>query len=354
MKTKQAIAMFFAAAMITASLSACGQKAQAPAGGSTAAAAPAEATYKWRMASTWNESDPQGQGDAFFAKRLNELTNGQVEVTVYPSMQFGDPNKALDSVRQGIIELAVVAPSTGTDPRLAVTTLPFLAENFDEANKLFYSDSAWLRYVKGIFSDCNMTWLATIDNDFRGMSTVSKPVTKPEDLKGMLIRESGYKPYQDFYAACGASCTVIPFSELYTALEKGLCDAQDNGPLNTSANKLYEAAPYYTYLQQAYSVTFDVMNKNLYDGLPEDIRKAVDQAAKEAQDFVNEKIQAGHANKALDALREAGVKVITKDELDPADYAEFRKLGLSVWKNYEDVIGPELLKELYDFKGYKG
>lgn len=309
------------------------------------------AEYHWRMASTWNETDPQGKGDAFFAQRVSELTNGSVEITVYPSMQLGDPNKVLDSVRQGIIELAVMAPSSNVDSRFELATFPFAVENFDEANALFYSnDSFWNQYMDGVFSDIGLVRLANIDNDFRGINTFDRQVTKPEDLKGLLIRESGYAPYQAFYAACGASVTTIPFSELYTALEKGLCDAQDNGPLNTYANKFYEAAPYFTYLQQAYSITFDVINKNLYESLPSGIQDALKQAGQEAQDYVNSIIQNGYADDVLQKMRDAGVNVITKADIDPADYERFRKIGMAVWADFEDEIGSDVLQKMYEFK----
>ena len=309
------------------------------------------AEYQWRMASTWNEADPQGQGDAFFAQRVGELTDGRVEITVYPSMQLGDPNKVLDSVRQGIIEIAVMAPSSNVDSRFELATFPFAAENFEEANALFYTnDSFWNQYMDDVFSDIGLVRLANIDNDFRGINTFDKPVTKPEDLKGLLIRESGYAPYQAFYAACGASVTTVPFSELYTALEKGLCDAQDNGPLNTFANKFYEAAPYYTYLQQAYSITFDVINKSLYESLPADIQDALKQAGQEAQDYVNDIIQGGYADDILQQMRDAGVNVITKEDIDPADYERFREMGIAVWADFEDEIGSDILQKMYEFK----
>ena len=88
----------------------------------------------------------------------------------------------------------------------------------------------------------------------------------------------------------------------------------------------------------------------VYESLPSGIQDALKQAGQEAQDYVNSIIQNGYADDVLQKMRDAGVNVITKADIDPADYERFRKIGMAVWADFEDEIGSDVLQKMYEFK----
>jgi len=302
--------------------------------------------YRWRFAGVTPVTHPHHTGPAYFAKRVNELTNGRVEIELYPAMQLGDPVEIINQVQDGTIELGICVAYAFIDGRFNLPLLPYLVEDYDSADRLIWGDSWLSKAMSDIYEDNGIKNLAPIENGFRGISNNVRPIKKPADLKGLKLRDPGFATYSAFYDAMGAINVTIPYSELYTSLQRGVCDGQDNGPINTIVQKFSEVQKYYTWTKHAISYIALGMNKDLFDSLPNDIQKVLVNVGKETTKKTNDEMRNMYEAK-LKELTETGVEVITFDQLLPEDQEAFRKIGISVWPQFEDKIGKDLMDKAY-------
>ena len=154
--------------------------------------------------------------------------------------------------------------------------------------------------------------------------------------------------YAAFYKAMGASVVKVPFSELYTSLQKGVIDGQDNGPINTYTFGFYEVQPYFTWTRHTISYVCLGINKKLFNSLPSDIQGILIKQGKLASKLINDG-QRGQYQVCLEKMTEkmnkAGGQIIT--QLTPEQQNEFRKIGYSVWPQFEKTIGKDLMDKAY-------
>lgn len=300
------------------------------------------AQYTWRFGGVQPTGWPQIDAVEYLAAKVFERTNGKVKITVYPSMQLGDPVKLVESVQRGIIDMACCVAYPHVDPRFNIAHLPFLVETFDQADKLYWDEGWFNSYLRKIYEDKNIKFIAGMDIEFRGISNSKRLIRTPEDIKGLKLRDPGLPTYAAFYKACGGSAIMVPFADLYTALQQGVVDGQDNGPMQTIALKFYEVQRYYTWLKQAYTVGCFGMNKNLFDSLPEDIQKILLEEGKNAERMMYNGTR-GVQIKCLHQMAAAGVGLY-----DPShkEWLKFKEIGRSIWPQFEDKIGKENMTKL--------
>jgi C4-dicarboxylate-binding protein DctP len=187
-----------------------------------------------------------------------------------------------------------------------------------------------------------MIGLAYWDNGFKEMSA-NKPLRKPEDYKGLKFRIQSSKVLEAQFRALGAIPQVMAFSEVYTALQTGVVDGQENTPSNMYTQKFHEVQKYTTLTNHRYIGYVVVVNKKFWDGLPGDVRGQLEKAMHESTEYAND-ISAKENAEALDEIKKSG-----KTEIIVPTKAETEAMRKAMEPLYQDMasrVGKKLLDDV--------
>jgi len=286
---------------------------------------------------------PKGQAAERFKQLAEKATNGRVKVEVYPNSQLYKDKEELEALQLGAVQM--LAPSLAKFGPLGVKEF----EAFD-LPYIFPSKTALYNVTEGEIGKSllkklepkGITGLAFWDNGFKVMSA-NKPLRNPTDFKGLKMRIQSSKVLDAQMRALGANPQVLAFSEVYQALQTGVVDGTENPPSNMYTQKMHEVQKYVTVSNHGYLGYAVIVNKKFWDGLPADIRAALDKAMKDATTF--EKAIAQRDNDmALDAIKKTGKTEIYT--LSVKEQAEWRKALLPVHQQMEGRIGKELISAI--------
>jgi C4-dicarboxylate-binding protein DctP len=286
---------------------------------------------------------PKGQAAERFKQLAEKATNGRVKVEVYPNSQLYKDKEELEALQLGAVQM--LAPSLAKFGPLGVKEF----EAFD-LPYIFPSKTALYNVTEGEIGKGLMkklepkgiTGLAFWDNGFKVMSA-NKPLRTPADFRGLKMRIQSSKVLDAQMRALGANPQVLAFSEVYQALQTGVVDGTENPPSNMYTQKMHEVQKYVTVSNHGYLGYAVIVNKKFWDGLPADIRTALDKAMKDATTF--EKAIAQRDNDmALDAIKKTGKTDIYT--LSVKEQAEWRKALLPVQQSMESRIGKDLISAI--------
>ncbi|WP_164918935.1 TRAP transporter substrate-binding protein [Caproiciproducens sp. NJN-50] len=346
---KKILAAILSAAMIF-SLTACGaSSASSAAGASSASSAGAskasgtgKAKYVLKLGDSQAETHPQSKAYHWFANRVSELTNGEVEVQVFVNSALGTQAQCVEGLSLGTVEIAKnMATGFSTYvPEIQIFDLPYMFKDKEHFLKVLDSDIG-AHYLNDVLGKAGLVGLCYFYAGSRCFYTTRK-VEKLADLKGMKIRVPDGPIYQDMCKAFGASGTPIPMGDIYTALQTHVVDGAENATIVYDTSKHYEPATYF--LEDDHIMTPDIvaMSKSYLASLPEADQKAILQAGKE---------MAQEERKLWDAQEASSLQVmkdhkVTITKPTDAQLAEFRKAAQTVWSKYESVVGKEWIDKV--------
>jgi C4-dicarboxylate-binding protein DctP len=292
---------------------------------------------------------PKGKGAEYFKKLAEERTKGKVKVEVYPNSQLYKDKEELEALQLGAVQM--LAPSLAKFGPLGarefeVFDLPYIFDGYTELHKVTTGPigAALLKKLesKGIVG------LAYWDNGFKDMSA-NKALRKPEDFKGLKMRIQSSKVLDAQMRTLGANPQVMAFSEVYQALQTGVVDGTENPPSNLYTQKMHEVQKFLTISDHGYLGYAVIVNKKFWDGLPADIRTALEGAMKEATKYANE-IARKENDDAVEAVRKSGkTQIIT---LTAEEKKAWKKALMKVHQEAESRVGKELIQSIYKETGF--
>lgn len=268
-------------------------------------AASAEDVITLRFSHVVARNTPKGKGADEF-KRLAELyTNGKVRVEVYPLSHLYKDSEELEALQLGAVEM--VAPSLAKFGPLGarefeIFDLPYLFPD-KKALRAVTEGPIGKDLLEGLESK-GIRGLAFWDNGFKIMSA-NKPIRRPEDLKGLRMRIQPSRVLQAQMRALGVVPQVIPLPEVHQALQLDFLDGTENPPSNMLAQRLHEVQTHATISNHGYLGYAVIVNKAFWDGLPGDIRNALERAMAEATQYTNSVAETDNAQ-ALAAMEATG------------------------------------------------
>ncbi|WP_126444654.1 TRAP transporter substrate-binding protein [Sulfuricystis multivorans] len=292
---------------------------------------------------------PKGKGAEFFKQKAEELTKGRVKVEVYPNSTLYKDKEEMEALQLGAVQM--LAPSLAKFGPLGVKEfelfdLPFIFDNYGELHKVTTGPvgKSLLKKLesKGILG------LAYWDNGFKVMSA-NKPLRMPEDFKGLKMRIQSSNVLDAQMRALGALPQKMAFSEVYQALQTGVVDGTENPPSNLYTQKMHEVQKYVTLSDHGYLGYAVIVNKKFWDGLPADIRKALEDAMEQATRYANQ-IAKVENDQALEAVRKSGKSEIIT--LTPEQKKAWKKALVKVHEQMADRIGKELIQSVYQETGF--
>jgi len=305
------------------------------------------ADYVLKFSHVVSENTPKGKAALFFEKRLEELSKGKIDVQVYPNSQLYKDKAVLKAIKLNSVQMACPSFSkfTKTVPQLALFDLPFLFKDMNHVHKV--QDGAVGQKLKDLVAAKGFVVLDYWDNAFKQLTSAKKALLMPEDAKGQKFRIMSSKVLEAQFKAVGANPQVMPFSEVYSALQQGVIDGQENTNSNIYTKKFYEVQKDMTLSNHGYLGYLVVMSKKFYDSLPKDLQAAVKQAMKEAT--AKEREYAAQLDKEqLDKIKEYAKKTgkLTIHELNDKQKAAWRAAMEKIYPEFydNDKIGKDLIE----------
>ncbi len=285
---------------------------------------------------------PKGKAANYFAKIVKERTNGRVIVKVYPNAMLYNDRAAIEALQMNAIQMAcpTSAKFTGWLPELQLFDLPFLFKNAEHLHKVM--DGPVGQKILKLFKRKGMLGLAFWDNGFKVLSNNKHPIVLPKDAKGLKFRVMSSQVLQEQFKAVGASPQVLPFSEVYSALEQGVVDGCENPWSNLYTKKFYEVAPYTTESYHGYLGYVLVTNQIFWNKLPKDLKKIILGCVKDATAYNREIDAKLTEEQRAKVLKDPKVKVVT---LTKEQRAVWVKKLRAIYPKFYKVIGKDLIEE---------
>ena len=303
---------------------------------------------EYKLSTVLGEAYPWGWGAKRWADLVAEKTDGRIKIKVYPgaSLVSGDQTKEFTALRQGIIDVAV-GSTINWSPQvkeLNLFALPFLMPDHKAIDALTHGRVG--KKMFDVLAERDVVPLAWGENGFREVSNSKKPVRTPEDLKGLKMRVVGSPLFLATFNALGANPTQMSWADAQSAMATGAVDGQENPLAVFNAAKLHTIGQkHLTLWGYVADPLIFVVNKTVWASwTPEDqqaVREAALQAAKEEVARARAGISAGD-DALLKEIEANGVSVV---RLSDAERDAFRKATASVYKEWADKVGTDLVKQ---------
>ena len=274
-------------------------------------------------------------------------TGGRVFIELFPNNQLGSDSDMLSQIRSGALEMATF-PGTVLStlmPATALTGAGFLFSGYDKVWAAM--DGPVGNYIRAHIEKTNLVPFSTVwDNGFRQITSSSKPIRTPEDLKNFKIRIPVVPLWVQMFRALGAAPVSLPLSEAYQALQTKVADGQENPLALIESAKFYEVQKYCSLTNHSWDGFWFVANKNLWAGVPADLQqiiaKHINAAARQQRDDI------ARSNVDLQKqLEKAGMVFNTVDN------AAFRQAlhNAGFYAQVKEKFGPEAWSLLQPFTG---
>ncbi|SDK06113.1 TRAP transporter substrate-binding protein [Natronincola ferrireducens] len=334
---KKLVALMLVLAMI---LVGCSSE---PAGGNEGTEAGGEQeTFVIRAGIGLNDQHPQFKGLEVFKEYVERESDGRIEVQLFHSSQLGDDIQMMEALQLGSQEMTCpsTAPITSIDKRFMAFDLPFLFPTPEVADAIL--DGAIGQELLDGLQDHGLVGLAYWENGYRHLTNSKVAVSTPEDMSGLKIRTMENQVHLDFFRAMGAQPTPMPFGELFTAMQQGVVDGQENPVPTIYLQNFDEVQDYTTLTGHVYSPFVFMMSKIFYDRLPADLQQIVRDGALVARDE-QRVINREYTEELTDGLRQKGMTVI---ELTPEQQQAFQAATSSTVEKFRDEIGAETVDRI--------
>lgn len=266
-----------------------------------------------KLAHTGSESHQYHLAAEKFKELVEEKTDGSVEIEIHPNATLGSEADVIEQVMDGSVEMSTVAPDSSyanTVPEMNVFGIPYLFEDREHAYSTL--DGEIGQELLDLSSDHNIKGLGYWEVGFRHVSNDKGEIIKPEDMKGLKIRVQPAPVWEQHMKALGANPTPVDFNELYSALDQGVVDGQENPLPTIESMKFYEVQKYVSLTAHTYNPAIVIMNEGVWDGLTDDQQTAIDEAVKETTTFHRELLEEKE-DEIIELLEENNVTITEPD-----------------------------------------
>ncbi|SHJ52066.1 tripartite ATP-independent transporter solute receptor, DctP family [Malonomonas rubra DSM 5091] len=281
-----------------------------------------------------------------FADYVREKTDGKIDIATFPQGQLGNERSMASQVQSGSLPIAAVTTAVLQNfvPEVAILDMPFLFPNRATAYAVL-DDEAVKEKIFSYLPKKGFVGIGWVENEIRDFSNTKRPIRHPEDIKGLKVRVMNSPAYLDTFNQLGASTVGIPFPEVYSALQTGVIDAQENPLMTAVLMKFPEVTKFVTNTQHALTECIIVVNPDFWNRLSPEYQQIFREAAKIATD-VN-RARNVEIKQSLPKL-EISIEEYCKQNnvelinLTDAEREEFRKAMIPVWDKYRGIIGDDI------------
>ena len=247
-----------------------------------------------------------------FAKRANAKLGGKAKVVVYGSSQLGGDKELLQKLKLGTVDMALPSTVMSSEADLfGVFEMPYLVKDREHMKRIekevFWKTLAPAAEAKGL------KVVAVWENGYRHITNSKRPINKPADLQGIKLRVPEGKWRVKMFQTYGANPSPMKFSEVFTALQTGVMDGQENPFTQIYSAKFQEVQKFLSLTGHVYTPAYVTVGAKKWASLPADVRKTLEGVAKETQAFVYQEA-AKAEDDLLQKLKAGGMQVNTPDK----------------------------------------
>jgi len=265
-----------------------------------------------------------------YAKRVNAKLAGKVKVVSYGSSQLGGDKELIQKLKLGTVDMAVPSTVMTSEVDLfGLFEMPYIVK--DRAHMARIEKDVFWPSVAPETEKKGLKVLAVWENGYRHITNNKKPIKGPDDLKGIKLRVPEGKWRVKMFQNYGANPSPMKFSELFTALQTGVMDGQENPFTQIYSAKLQEVQKFLSLSGHVYTPAYLVVGSRRYGTLPADVRKVLEDTARETQAYVYaEAIRA--ETELLGKLKQSGMQVneVDKDAFIAASKSIYEEFGKQV------------------------
>lgn len=304
-----------------------------------------------KCATLFAEGHPVVDRMKVFADKVAEETDGAINIKIYPSDSLGDSTACFEEVMQGTIDMTFNAGTPTYSELFMLPLLQYLASNYDEVEEIYAPDNYMHNLLAGVAEENNLKFLGF---DFVGIGGIgsTKPIQNYMDWgkdKGVLLRCPSMDISLKWSEAMGFRTIGINYSELYSSLQTGACDAWAGGQPTVNYQSFGDVITYYVQDDDFVETNGIYINLDLWNSFSEEQQAVFQEAAKElyAQSFTDLQEDTEYY---LDAMEQSGITVVRLTDEEKAQLAE--KTREEVWPYFEGTMGKEVfdgMYEAYDF-----
>ena len=311
----------------------------------TGSTATGDAEYEMIAGTSVPDTHPYNLGMNKIGELVSEKTDGAVKLDVFGNSQLGSERDLLEGLQLGSLQMTCTstAPLAGFTDSFLVFDLPFIFETTEQARAVL--DSEVGQEILHSVDDQGLVGLAWFENGFRNVTNNVRPITVPDDLKGIKIRTMENQMHMAAFQIMGADPTPMAMGDVFTALQQGTIDAEENPVPIVATNKFQEVQKYISMTGHIFSPTPVFIAKDYYEALPEEYQTAIQEAATEAAPYQREQI---------DEQNVSGLEELTNDgmEANEPDKAPFQEATAPIYDQYikegTGCVSPEIYQKVED------
>lgn len=298
-------------------------------------------TSTLRVAFGVTDKSPAYAGMKRFAKLLSERTNGRYELKIFHSAQLGDDLQLIEKLREGTLEMTFPSSPAlaGFDKRFMIFDFPFMFKDEQIAERVIHGQFG--RKMLDMLDQSGFHGLTFAENGFRDMTNSRHGINGLEDFKGLKIRTMQNALHMDTFKALGAETIPMPFGQLYDALSEKKVDGQENPITTIYSSNFFEVQQYLTLSHHIFTPFVLMYSKKLWDKVPEEDQKIIQQAAKEGALYTAE-VNRQQMKELLPQLEKRGMSI---GQISSAELDKIQDAIKPVFNKYKSEVGTELVNE---------
>ncbi|MDT8893087.1 TRAP transporter substrate-binding protein [Halomonas sp. I1] len=297
-------------------------------------------TLKFSIGTT--QSGAQYRGLEYFEDIVEARSKGHIQVELFHSAQLGDDLQAVSALQSGTLEMTApsTSPLVNMFPEFAVFDLPFLFPTPEVADEVL--DGEIGDHMLETASTNGLKAIGWAENGYRQLTNSQIAVTPPEDLDGLKVRTMQNPIHLDIWKTLGANPTPMSFAELFTALEQGVVDGQENPWITIQSSKFNEVQDYATESNHVYTPFITLVSERFWNELPAGYQQLLVDAAEKMGSYQR------HVSRTLNdqikqELMDEGMNIT---ELTPKQVATFQETLSPVYDEWRDEVGGELIDKI--------
>lgn len=298
--------------------------------------------YEWSIGFNTVEDSIRGIAAQEFKRILEEESDGNIKIELFPNEQLGTDNEMIESVQVGALDFQLSSSGALADimPEYSATDLPFMFEDADEAHAAL--DGPYGDILRDVSVAEGIQVLNTFSIGFSQITTNANPINGPENLKGASIRSPNEPVPIATFEKLGSQVTTLPFTEVYLGLQQGTIDGQFNPLTAIKDSNFHEVQDYLAMTDIIFYHAPFIMNLDLWNSLDADTQELVQKAADKATEAARE-FEAETEAEVLEEI-EGDFKEVTYP-----DKEAFQKAVEPVYEQFEEQIGKDIIDDLQSF-----
>ena len=307
--------------------------------GTTDTQTPTEENVTIKISHVEAENDTLERSCQEFATFCAEKSGGTITIESYPNAELGDDDAATQGVALGTIEMALPGTSqlVAYNKDFGIADLPYIFK--DEATCFSAFDGDLGNALNAKLEGTGVKNLGYYYIGKRNVSNNVHPINEPADMEGLDIRVMQNPVYISLFETLGANPTPISFAELYTALQQGTVDAEENPASVFYTSKFCEVQKYYSLTGHVLSMGVVIINENLYNGLSDNQKAIIDEGVKT---YLVDGQRQMKLDEAADYLAKIEADGTAVNEVSPENIAKFQEAVKPMYEEYKETIDQEM------------